>query len=64
MESYFGEVVQNFELKRVRGAPKGHLFAPYTKPLFVCGRKKAAVLDALVATICGEETLSYMEFSL
>ena len=28
MESYFGEVVQNFELKRVGGAPKGRPFAP------------------------------------
>ena len=28
MGSYFGNVVQNFELKRVGGAPKGHLFAP------------------------------------
>jgi len=26
--SYFREVVQNFKLKRVGGAPKGHLFAP------------------------------------
>jgi len=28
MRSQFGESVQNFELKRVGGAPKGHQFAP------------------------------------
>ena len=28
MESYFEKIVQNFELKRVEGAPKGHLFTP------------------------------------
>ena len=28
MRSYFKEVVQNFELKRVGGGPKGHQFAP------------------------------------
>ena len=28
MRSYFNEVVQNFELKRVGGGPKGHQFAP------------------------------------
>jgi len=27
MGSYFGEVAQIFELKRVGGAPKGHQFA-------------------------------------
>ena len=27
-EILFEELVQNFELKRVGGAPKGHLFAP------------------------------------
>ena len=26
--SQFGELVQNFELKRIGGAPKGHQFAP------------------------------------
>jgi len=26
--SYFGKLVQYFELKRVGGAPKGHPFAP------------------------------------
>ena len=25
---YFKKVVQNFEIKRVKGAPKGHLFTP------------------------------------
>ena len=28
MTSQFGELVQNFELKRVGGAPKSHQFAP------------------------------------
>jgi len=28
MEYHFGEVVQNFELKRVGGAPKGHPLTP------------------------------------
>ena len=28
MRSQFGESVQNFELKRVGGAPKGHQYAP------------------------------------
>ena len=28
MRSYFKKIVQNFELKRVGGAPKSHLFAP------------------------------------
>jgi len=28
MKSHLEKVVQNFELKRVGGAPKDHLFAP------------------------------------
>ena len=28
----FGEVVQNFELKRIGGAPKGHQFANLLSP--------------------------------
>ena len=34
MKSYFGEVVQNFELKRVGGAPKGHQLTPLMKKQF------------------------------
>ena len=28
MRSHFGKIVQTFELKRVRGAPKGHQLTP------------------------------------
>ena len=28
----FGEIVQNFELKRVEGAPKNYLLAPLVSP--------------------------------
>jgi hypothetical protein len=31
--SYFGKLEQNFELKRVGGAPKDHQFAPLVFPL-------------------------------
>ena len=34
IRSYFGEVVQMFELRRVGDAPKGHPFAPLGKQLY------------------------------
>ena len=34
MKSYFGEVVQNFELKSVGGASKGHQLTPLMKSNF------------------------------
>ena len=33
IEFYFRKVVQNFELKKIGGAPKGHSFAPLKDPL-------------------------------
>ena len=39
MGSHSEEVVQNFEIKRVEGAPKGHLFAPLIPQLWtICDR--------------------------
>ena len=41
MSFHFGEVVQNFELKRVGGAPKGHPLAP----LFIIERLAKLLYD-------------------
>jgi len=48
MEYHFGEVVQNFELKRVGGAPKGHPLTPlavwqgFTQNSFTSEAKKTS----------------------
>ena len=41
MRSHFAEIVQNFKLKMIEGAPKDNQFAPLTINITISGHKQS-----------------------